>query len=485
MYVAWAQSQIEGCWVPHVHANCSHNEISALLQRTLGPTPEPADGGRGLDASFKRLRRVAARYGGSRWDYLTTAETYTGALRRKYLEAERSLMLDGPLSSSDVMLRAFLKAEKRAPSIVAKPRMIFPRSARYNLVLASWLKPFEHWLWGNLKSLGNSGVKKTRVVAKGLNPRQRANLIRRKFRQVPDCVVFEVDGKAFEAHVDVFQLRREHEIYAAAYPGDGGLRRVLNKQLGNFGVTANGVRFGRSGGRASGDFNTGMGNSLIMLAVVDSVMRLTGARCYDTLVDGDNALLFVSRRDLSRVVEQFGPLALELSGHEMVLERPVDFLEGVRFGQSAPVEVASGWTMVRDWRKVLSNGSASHAHLQEPGFLKEFLQGVALCELSLARGVPVIGAWAESLRRCTEQGPSVRLHLHRDYEVLGVDLSRVMGAQYVEPTVRARESFARAFDVPPELQLAIESWLARGTSFVDWWLPQEPSLEFPSPDQVG
>lgn len=459
MMTAWTPS-LPGVWVPRVHAVGWHNERVGLLRRVLGPTPGSAEEARGpVLSAFAELRRVASRYDGSRWDYLFTAQSYTGALRRRYLEAERSLREDGPLSSSDWFLRSFLKAEKRHVENCAKPRMIFPRSPRYNLHLASWLKPFEHWLWGNLKSVGSSGVGKSRVVAKGLSPRQRANLIDRKMRAISDCVVFEVDGKAFEAHQDVWQLEQEHSVYLTAYSGDAELRRVLRTQLRCAGVTSGGMYFSREGGRASGDFNTGMGNSLVMLAVVSGTMRELGVRVYDSLVDGDNALLFLPRTDCPRVVREFHDAALRVSGHEIVLERPVDFLEGVRFGQSAPVRLSSGLTMVRDWRKVLSCGTSSHAHLREPRFAREWLLGVSLCELFLAREVPILSYWAESLRRCTETGSSVRMDPHRDYQVLGVPLEGVRSVLLVPPTEVSRLSFERAFGVSPDQQLAMEKWI--------------------------
>jgi len=376
-------------------------------------------------------------------------------MRRRYLEAERSLMLDGPLSSSDYKLRAFLKAEKRHIGSLAKPRMIFPRSPRYNLCLASWLKPFEHWLWGNLRRSAFSGAGNSRVVAKGLSPRQRANLIARKFYEVPDCVVMEVDGKAFEAHLDLWQLVQEHLVYATAYPGDGDLRRVLNHQLRNFGVTSCGVRFSREAGRASGDFNTGMGNSLVMLAVVVGCMSSLGLSVWDTLVDGDNALLFLRKADMLRVVPVFAATALKVSGHEMTLESPVDYLEGVRFGQSAPVWCEGGWTMVREWRKVISHGIASHVHLLEPRFALEWTRGVALCEASLAHGVPVLWAWTNRLLSLTDEVHRVRWDALRDYQVLGVDFARV-GSRAREPDPLSRQSFHRAFGVTPYEQVQLE-----------------------------
>lgn len=456
-----------------MHGVCYHNEVAALLTRSLGPTPGSAESARQpvLDA-FRRVGRLCRQYGGSRWDYLETAHSYTGALRRRYLEAERSLMLDGPIHSRDWKLRAFLKAEKRHIDKLAKPRMIFPRSPRYNLHVASWLKPFEHWLWGNLRRSVFPGAGNSRVVAKGLSPVQRANLIRRKMAEIPDCVVFEVDGKAFEAHVDEWQLVEEHHVYSAAYPGDKGLKRCLRHQLSLEGVTSCGVKFSRDGGRASGDFNTGMGNTLIMLCVCVGVMSQLGVTTWDILVDGDNALLFLTKPDLPHVVQNFGTVATSISGHEMVLERPTTVLEEVRFGQSAPVFCDGRWTMVRDWRKVISHAMSSHIHLLEPKFAKEWMRGVALCEASLAGGVPVLWAWTNRLLTLTESVSTVRMDPHRDYQVLGVDFARLGGRPH-EPDPVSRQSFCRAFGVTPDEQVQLEQAMANIVAFVEPTIPLE------------
>jgi hypothetical protein len=368
-------------------------------------------------------------------------------------------MEDGPLRSSDHRLKAFVKAEKWEGWKVAKPRMIFPRSPRYNLHLSTWLKPFEHWLWGNLKSRDVGGIGNSRVVAKGLNQTSRANLIVRKMRAIGDCMVFEVDGKAFEAHVDRWQLLCEHAVYESAYPRDGDLKKTLNKQLRNFGRTFSGVKFSRDGGRSSGDVNTGMGNTLVMLAVVAGVMRSLSVSRWDTLVDGDNALLFLPRYHCSRVHAEFGEVALRISGHEMTLERPVSVVEEVRFGRSAPVQTERGWKMVRDWRRVLSHTTSSHVHLREPQFLREFLHGVALCERSLCGRVPVLWKFVERLRTCTSIRRNPRLHGLRDYEALGVDLAALVDAPVEQPDDLARQSFFKAFGVCPEEQVALEESL--------------------------
>lgn len=449
-----------GTWVPAVHANCVHNEIAALAWRSLAPLPKGPDPGisPGVSRMFGRLRQLASAYRGVPWSYLKTAESYSGAMRRRYLEAERSLREDGPLSKRDSLLRAFLKAEKCGSDKDAKPRMIFPRSPRFNLVVASWLKPLEHFLWGYLTAKRLFGGSNTRVVGKGLSPRARANLIIRKFGGFRDCVVFEVDGKAFEAHCVESLIAEEHRIYSSAYPGDGFLRSVLKRQVFS-GVSQGGVKFSRRGGRASGDFNTGMGNTLIMLAVVSAVLGSYAIK-FDILVDGDNALVFLERADYPSVESRFFTDVLEASGFEMTLESPVDFIEGVRFGRSAPLYLGQrlGWTMVRDWLSVLSGAYASHRWLREPVFGRRWVRGVAQCELSLAVGVPVLQAAAASVLSQLGSVQDVSDDVLADQLYVGA--RRVGLEAVVEVTREARLSFERAFGVKPEEQVALEGRLS-------------------------
>jgi len=406
---------------------------------------------------FGRLKRLVRAYGGQRWSYLETAESYSGLLRRRYIEAERSLREDGPLRSSDTYLRAFLKAEKLSSAKDPKPRMIFPRSPRYNLVLASWLKPFEHWLWGYLTARRLFNGSNTRVVGKGLSPRRRANLIRRKMSQFPDCVCFEADAKAFEAHVSSGQVQAEASVYVAAYRGCGALADVLKRQRFS-GVSPSGVRFSRPGGRASGDFNTGMGNTLIMLAVLTAVLKTYGHK-FDLLVDGDNALVFLPGVVAQSVIDSFAARVLECSGHELTLEKPVAYVEAVRFGRSAPVFLGHrlGWTMVREPEAVLSGAYASHRWLREPSFGRRWLNGVARCELSLARGVPVLQSAALSVLEQTETRKKVPVDALADYFAVGAWLAE--GKDVVEVSPEARLSFERAFGWSPERQVAVEGTL--------------------------
>jgi hypothetical protein len=442
-----------GCFVTQVHRVCPHNEVEALMKRVLAPRPPEVERStsEAYTKAFSRLASLSRSYDGGRWSLEETALSYTGAMRRKYVEAWKSL-LDRPLDvDRDSRLDCFLKAEKVSPlDKWPKPRTIFPRSARYNLALASRLKPFEHWLWPRLTAerMRLPGV--GRLCAKGLNLSQRASLIERKMIRHP-CVV-EVDGSAFEAHVGTPCLKLESSVYQAAHPGDKTLRKLLLAQRSLRGRMPCGARFSRQGGRASGDFNTGMGNSLVMVALVMSVME--GFDSWDCLVDGDNALLFVSVSDMECLKEVVGPRALAACGQELTVERPVTVLEEVVFGRSSPVRVDGRPVLVRPWKRVISNVFSSHAWLHEPGFRKEFLVGVARCEAHLARGVPIISAYMHSFLRFA--GPTqVREHLaFRDYEFMGVRPERA--PEYIEPSDDTRASFALAFGVDPDEQRRLE-----------------------------
>lgn len=453
--VTYCPTPVDGTWVPQVYNSCVHNEADALVKRALGPVP-CATSFREFRRFMGRLRSFARKFDEGPWALGDVVSSYRGPLRLRYQRAFESLCFE-PLSDRDARLECFVKGEKTQLQAdkPMKPRLIFPRSPRYNLQLASFLKPFEHWLWPRL-SLVSHGVKRTRNVSKGLGHAGKARLIQRKMGEFCSPVVFEVDGKSFEAHTTVEQLREEQRVYLAAYRGDPKLQSLLAKQLSNSGKTPGGVRFSREGGRASGDFNTGMGNSLVMAGVVGSVMTSLAVK-YDSLIDGDNALLFVEEVDLERVVSSFAPLALKFTGHEMVLERPTSVLEEVVYGQSSPVFDGERYVMVRNWLKVLSNATSSYVRMRVYEDVLVFLKGVALCELSIARGLPVLQAyfyklWSET-SRLTARKPRAG-GLYATYSHLGVDVDAVLSSQ---PVVRgvspaSRTSFELAFGVGDDLQ---------------------------------
>lgn len=220
------------------------------------------------------------------------------------------------------------------------------------------------------------------------------------------------------------------------------------------------AKFSRPGGRASGDFNTGMGNTLIMSTICIAVLRRYGVR-FDLLVDGDNALVFLDGKTSGPVLENFASDVLDECGHEFVLERPVRVLEEVRFGRSAPVRLGGnlGLTMVRDVMSVLSGSSTSHRYLREPKYAREWLAGVSMCELSLALGVPVLQAWASNTLRIMDFSGKLREEPFREYLMLGAHFAGLEECREISPVARA--SFCDAFGITPEHQVVLEEGFSR------------------------
>jgi hypothetical protein len=406
-------------------------------------------------------------------------ESYSGRLRKRYDECRVYLREDAPLSYADKNIDAFLKAEKFNPLVKpSKPRMIMARNPRMTLCLASRLKPFEKALWGALRGSKSNGVEPTRQVGKGLNGFQRADLIERKMRNVGGgCVVFEVDGKAFEAHCTAADIALEHSVYRAAFKGDVDFHKLLDVQLVLKGRTSGGIRFRREGARASGDFNTGLGNSVIMNCTVDAAVRVlvdwVGRTFrWDKIVDGDNALIFVEPEVATFVHRHFAAAVQSVSAQEMTVENPVTELEQVVFGQSKPCFNGNRFTMVRDPFKTLSNAFSSYRHYNNWNHGVRVLKSVASCELALARGIPVLEAYfAKALELVGNvpdlQDPTPFLE-GRQLEAIKILQAQGETMADVKPvgvSLEARLSFERAWGLGVEEQLLLEEEVCRNLSF--------------------
>jgi len=409
------------------------------------------------------------------WDFDRVVASYTEKrLRVRYAEAARSLREDGLCKPRDSEIKAFVKGEKLAKDKVHKPRVIMARAPRYNLELASYLKPIEHVLYGGLRGFGSQFYTHTRLVAKGLSPTQRASLIRKKMSSIPDCRVFEVDGKSFESHFTKDVLRIEHSFYRM-FNSSPRLARLLSWQLSSKG-SGEGVDFKLGGARASGGYNTGMGNSIVMVLIVMAVARRLRTR-YDCLVDGDNAILFLTASDVPAWRETF-PTVAEEAGFEMSLEDPVSELEAVVFGQSKPAFVGGTWTMVRDPFKVMSHAACGYKHFSDPRGGLRVLKSIAYCEAVLNRGIPVLQEFAHALLRATASAGFSKAEVD-DFEYKRVLARGVRWEEAVKVpiTAEARVGFEKSWGVPEEAQRRMEAVLSRGFKPPDSWQTVDLEVE--------
>lgn len=114
-----------------------------------------------------------------RMTYQQTVELFPVSKRSVYEEAWESLARDGPVVAKDARLSSFVKFEKQ--DVQKAPRVINPRSARFNLEVARYLKHLEHHLFESMhKTFGllwpDGQARSSSTVIKGMDEIGRAHV---------------------------------------------------------------------------------------------------------------------------------------------------------------------------------------------------------------------------------------------------------------------------------------------------------------------
>ncbi len=462
---------VPGLWTCFTHSACVCNEIVSATNRVLGKVPVATRAG--VCALVAEARRLARVYGHREpWNLERVLASFTGKRYQRYLEAYNSFD-SNPLNVRDASIQSFVKAEKLDPFTKDNPdpRMIQARSPRYNLMIAKYLRPIEHCIYN---VVGSSGL---RQVAKGLNQRQRAELIVRKFDQFHRPVCFSIDCSRWDKHVSLEVLRVEHAFYRMLLPNHPEFDRLLTWQEDNKCRTSGGVRYTVTGGRMSGDINTALGNCLLMVLMVRAAMRDLGVRHYDILDDGDDCLVFVEEEDFLLLEQELRGKFLEF-GQELKIENVARSWAEIIFCQSRVVHDGVSHVMVRDWRKVLSQSTSGTKFWGDPMLVRPMMRLLGDCELALSAGVPILQAYAEALRRiggasCAkvinlDPGVAYRVALEGEVE------SVLKNARSRRVTDHARFVFERVFGVPIWEQEAIEHILG------GWDLDSTIALDLPA-----
>jgi len=384
---------------------------------------------------------------------------YSGTKRLRYQKAiEQNAMLGLPPWTGKLTM--FVKNESINPRKKTNPdpRAIQFRDANFSAELALFLKPIEHEIYRTVLRGKYYGV--GRVIGKGLNMRQRAQLIKRKMNNFHDCAVVSIDAKRFDLHVSEELLKMEHAYYIK-FNSDPEFARLLRMQLHNFASTRSGWAYDLKGGRMSGDMNTGLGNCVISLIMFKALVNKLKVKM-DLLVDGDDALLFIERRDLSRLSQVLVPHYLEF-GMEMEVADIAFTMEDVDWCQTRPIYVDGHYTMVRNPVRTLSHVLVSKKW--QPHRQRDYMASIALCEQSLNRGVPVLQAMSRALWRNSSQNANAL-----DSERREALFSRVLAFSSWETIVKegfkevpvsqaSRLSFERAFNISVSEQVAWEHYL--------------------------
>jgi len=357
------------------------------------------------------------------------------------------------VNRKDAKLKPFTKFEKQ--SLSKAPRIINPRSPRYNLSLGRYLKTnekrFYHAInlaWGN---------RTPHTVIKGLNVREAAAVMRNKWDVFLDPVAIGLDAKKFDMHCGIDSLQYEHSVYNRTFMCRR-LAKLLSWQLHNVGraYCADGeVSFRVPGTRCSGDLNTSLGNCVLMCALLFELCGELAVKA-ELANNGDDCVLFVEREDVERLLQRVTPFFAS-KGFRMTVETPVDVFEQVEFCQSRPVMLGTSWVMVRNVRTCLNKDPMCLIPIQNDKVWKKWLGAVGECGLSSVSGCPVLQAFYNCFMRSgTTASSKFKTNIFRNSGVLERSAGLTSLVREITPTARA--SFCRATGITPAYQIELEAY---------------------------
>jgi len=376
------------------------------------------------------------------------ALSYQAPKQKVYLRAVRSLE-QTPFQAKDAYIQAFTKCEKYqfGSEKTPVPRIIQPRSPRYNVCVGRYLKPIEHKIYESIDSLFGA-----RTIMKGLNQIDRAKVIVSHFNSFADPCALGLDASRFDQHVSTDALKWEHKIYDLFYHSPK-LRKLLKHQLRNkcfINLPDGHIRYKTNGCRMSGDINTSLGNCLIMSSMVYCYAKQINVQI-KLVNDGDDCVVFLSRKDLQRFSETLDQWFLNM-GFNMTVEEPVYEIEKIQFCSSNPVYIGPHYMMVRHPVQILSKDSISLRDLFTPKIAERWMAAVGVGGLSMCGGIPVVQDFYKSYVVASRNARPLQ---DSDFARRNM-LAEGMELTYKTPSAETRYSFYLAFGIDPDCQLAME-----------------------------
>jgi len=293
-----------------------------------------------------------------------------------------------------------------------------------------------------------------KTILKGLNAHGVASALREKWDAFKSPVAVGLDATRFDQHVSTEALGWEHSVYVGSFHKQfrRKLSRLLRWQLRNKGYGRAGdgsVKYVVDGCRMSGDMNTGLGNCLLMCAMMWEYARERGLTV-SLANNGDDCVVVMEKRDLERFTTGLKEWFLEM-GFTMKVEEPVTVFEHIQFCQCNPVATATGWRMCRAGLTAIAKDCISVLPLTGEKNARRWMGAIGQCGLSMAADLPLFGRF---YRRLVDESGGLRFE-HPWMENGMQMMARGMSTGQVV-TEATRISFWEAFDILPSLQQEIE-----------------------------
>lgn len=420
----------------NVHANCVCNELKALTNRHLVDRTYIAfDKTLWRDIAKETLRFYPQGLSPIRYEEVLAA--YRGNKKRMYYKAMLDLKTNG-LQPHHWLVKMFVKPDRYPVGDIDSkdPRAIQYRSPHFNISMAVYVKPIEETLY---PSLTYGVVSGTRVIAKGMNNVERAELFFSKLDSFKNPRFVLLDHSRFDSTVNVEHLQATHRKYLRCI-GSRYFSWLLSKQLKNTGYSKNGIKYKTQGTRMSGDADTALGNSLINADCLYGFLTRSGVEKYDFILDGDDSVVIIEADDVSRLDYTL----FERLGFDTKME-VVNEIDEVEFCQSKIV-LATPVTWVRKPERALSHSAVCRKRYT-PLTYQRWLAAVGECEWATNRGVPVLQSYGLQLAGLAKP-------------ILDEELRYRWGlgdhSGPVAVTADARDSFFLAFGVHHDIQVLLE-----------------------------
>lgn len=455
-----------------VHNNSAVNLERGLMERVyfvknahneLVPCPEPEGGI--FNKRLWKYGKCIADFVGRRHpvSYEKFLSYYTGPKLTLYQKAVDSLQ-DLSVNERDARLKTFVKAEKLNVTLKADPvpRVIQPRTPRYNVELGRYLRPVEHDIYRAIDDLWGGPT-----IMKGYSVEKMGAHIQSAFRAFNNPVAIGFDASRFDQHVSVEALRYEHKIYNRIYSYPWLLGQLLKWQVHNKGTAfaSDGVfNYTVDGKRMSGDMNTSLGNCILACLITKDLVDTLGIEAR-LINNGDDNVLICNVVDRGEVEKTLYSHWLRY-GFEVVCEPPVYVLEQLNFCQMNPVFDGVQYVMVRNPTTTMSKDAYSITPFNSAKAAQMWARAVGECGLSITGGIPIVQEYYHNwVRNGRDSG---KIKHSKDFDSGLYHLSKLSSRKYSEVCEDARYSFYLAFGYTPDEQVEMENYYRHHTPLWEW-----------------
>ncbi len=376
---------------------------------------------------------------------------YKGPRRLIYQRAVEELEFL-PFRPRDATLKTFVKSEKNNLSLKPDPvpRVIQPRSPRFNVEIGCYLRPVEKKIYRAIDELFGYPT-----IMSEYNAYTQASIIKDKWDMFKDPVCVGLDASRFDQHVSVDALRFEHILYNMIFHSKH-LKRLLELQVYNRGIavaTDGFFLYKTEGGRMSGDMNTSLGNKIIMCLMAKSY--LDQLDCPVAFVNnGDDCLMITDKKYLNKLENMH--LYFKDFGFNIIRENPVFEFEQVEFCQTKPVCANSIWRMVRNVKTCLTKDVTCVSLGHDISQYRAWLRDVGNCGIAVAGDIPVMGSFYRMLIRFGTDG-FYNTFNHKEWTWY-YTASKGATLQHDTTDEYGRYSYWLSTGISPDQQVALEDY---------------------------